>query len=43
MCMLRRLLARPELDKMLEQLQLFPVEKQEDLVEAIFDWTDVAI
>ncbi|SJM89837.1 hypothetical protein CRENPOLYSF2_1360001 [Crenothrix polyspora] len=40
--MLRRKFGiRPELDKMLEQLQLLPVEKQEDLVEAILDWTDV--
>jgi hypothetical protein len=33
---------RPELDDMLQQLQLFPVEKQEDLAEAILDWTDVS-
>ncbi|SJM92643.1 hypothetical protein [Crenothrix polyspora] len=30
------------LDNMLEQLQLLPVEKQEDLIAVIFDWIDVS-
>ena len=32
----------PELDSILAQLQTLPVEKLEDLIEAIFDWTEVS-
>jgi Domain of unknown function (DUF4351) len=32
----------PELDQSLAQLQTLPVEKLEDLTEAIFDWTEVS-
>ena len=31
-----------ELDQSLTQLQTLPVEKLEDLTEAIFDWTEVS-
>jgi hypothetical protein len=32
-----------ELHNMLEQRQLLPVEKQEDLIEVIFDWNDLGV
>ena len=32
----------PELDSILEQLGTIPVEKLEDLIDAIFDWTEVS-
>ena len=32
----------PELDSILAQLQTLPVEKLEDLIDAIFDWTEVS-
>ena len=32
----------PELDQSLAQLQTLPVEKLEDLTEAIFDWVEVS-
>ena len=31
-----------DLDQSLTQLQTLPVEKLEDLTEAIFDWTEVS-
>ena len=30
------------LEQLLVQLQILPVEKLEDLTEAIFDWTEVS-
>ena len=31
-----------ELEQLLAQLQTLPVEKLEDLTEAIFDWTEIS-